>query len=57
MKNKMKKQNKKTSTIQYGNRKCETHARVFSQALLNGNSKIEIRQRNKKKIRSEAGVK
>ena len=46
---------KKASTIQYGYRKCVTHARVFSQALVHGNSKNEIRQRNKKKeIRNEA---
>ena len=40
---------KKARTIQYGNSKCGTHARVFSQTLLHGNSKNEIRQRNKKK--------
>ena len=49
---------KKASTIQNGYRKCGTHARVFSQTLVYGNSKNEIRQRNKKKkIRSEAGAK
>ena len=33
-------------TIQHSDRKCGTHARVFSQTLLHGNSKNEIRQRN-----------
>ena len=32
------------STIQYGYRKLGTHARVFSQTLMHGNSKNEIRQ-------------
>ena len=32
------------STIQYGYRKLGTRARVFSQTLTHGNSKIEIRQ-------------
>ena len=35
---------KRESTIQYGNRKRGTHARVFSQTLTHGNSKNEIRQ-------------
>ena len=30
------------STIQYGYRKCGTHARVFSQTLAHGNSNNEI---------------
>ena len=38
---------KRASIIQYGNRKCRTHARVFSTALAHGNSKNEIRQRQK----------
>ena len=41
----------KASTIQYGYRKWGTRARVFSQTLAHGNSKNEIRQRNK--IRKE----
>ena len=49
--------NKKKRTIQYGYRKYETHERVFSQTLMHGNSKNEIRQRNKMKKRSEEGVK
>ena len=60
VKNTIKKQNKKAQkcTIQYGYRKCGTHARVLSQTLLHGNNKNEIRQRNhKKKMRSEAGAK
>ena len=49
---------KKASPIQYGYRKCGTHARMFSQPLLRGNSKNEIRQRTKKKkIKNEAGAK
>ena len=43
----------KYSTIQYGYRKCGTHAPVFSRTLTNGNSKIEIRQRNKERRRVE----
>ena len=34
------------STIQKGHKKCLTHARVFSKALLNWNSNNKIRQRN-----------
>ena len=34
----------KASSIQYGYRKCGTHARVFSRTLAQGTSKIEIRQ-------------
>ena len=34
---------KKASTIQYGYRKWETHARVFCHTLEHGNSKDEIR--------------
>ena len=37
------------STIQYGYRKRGTHARVFSQTLTHGNSKNEIRQRDKRR--------
>ena len=33
----------KTSTLQYGYRKCGTHAQVFFQTLEDGNSKNEIR--------------
>ena len=29
---------------------CGTHARVFSQPIANGNSKNEIRQKNRKKV-------
>ena len=32
---------KRESSIQYGYRKCETHARVFSRTLGHENSKIE----------------
>ena len=39
---------KKEGTIQYGNRKSGTHARVFSQTLEHGNSKNEIRERKDK---------
>ena len=38
---------KKEGTIQYGYRTWETHAPVFSQTLTHGNSKNEIRQRNR----------
>ena len=38
---------KRASIIQHGNRKCRTHARVFSTTLAHGNSKNEIRQRQK----------
>ena len=38
---------KEEGTIQYGYSKLETHARVFSQTLGHGNSKNEIRQRNR----------
>ena len=38
---------KKECTIQYGYRTLGTHARVFSQTLWHGNSKNEIRQRNR----------
>ena len=34
----------RASSIQYGYRKCGTHARVFHRTLAHGNSKIEIRQ-------------
>ena len=36
---------KKSKTIQYGNTKLETHARLFSQTLAHGKSKNEIRQK------------
>ena len=39
---------RKAITIQYGYRKCGTHARVFSQTLEHGDSKNDIRQRKKK---------
>ena len=40
---------KKEGTIQYGNRTWGTHARVFSQTLAHGNSKNEIRQRDRRR--------
>ena len=46
----------KASSIQYGYRKCGTYARVSSQTLAHGNSKIEIRQlkiKGKKARRNE----
>ena len=42
---------RKASTIHFGCMKCETHAWVFSQTLVNGNRKNEIRQRNRKKVK------
>ena len=39
----------KESTIQYGNRKCRTHALMFTQTLEHGNSKNEIRQTNRRR--------
>ena len=49
------------SIIQCGYRKWGTHARVFSQTLAYGNSKNEIRQRDKKRCvsiaRGKAGTK
>ena len=39
---------KKASTIQYGYRECGTQAHVFSETLVHGNSKNEIRQRNRR---------
>ena len=44
------------NTIQYGNYKLGTHARVFSQTLALGNSKKEKRQRNRKNVIREALV-
>ena len=46
-------------TIQYGYSKCETHAQVFSQTFMHGNSKNEITQRNgrKQEEKSEYGKK
>ena len=38
---------KRASSIQYGYRKLGNHARVFSQTLVHGNSKIELRQLNR----------
>ena len=35
--------------IQYGYRKCVTHARVFSQTVEHGNGKNEIRQINRRR--------
>ena len=43
---------KRASAIQYGYRKCET-LRVFSRTLAHGNSKIEIRQRNRGRRQAE----
>ena len=40
---------KKASPIQYGYRKCGTHARVFSKTLVHWNTKNEIKQRNGRK--------
>ena len=37
----------RTSSMQYGYRKCGNNARVFSQTLAQGNSKTEIRHRNR----------
>ena len=37
----------------YGYRKWGTHARVFSQTLAHGNSKNEIRQRNRQRWKEE----
>ena len=39
---------KKGDTIQYGYRKLGTHAQVFSQTLLHGNSKNEIDEETEK---------
>ena len=50
----------KTSTIQYGNRKCVPRARVFSQTLPHGNSKNEVRHgriRSRQEERREYGNK
>ena len=41
----------KKSTIQYGNRKCGTHARVFSQTLAHGNNKNEDKETEEGKKR------
>ena len=40
---------KQVNSFQYGYRKCGPHARVLSRARGHGNSKIEIRRRNRKK--------
>ena len=40
---------KEEGTIQYGYRKWGTHARMFSQTLAHGNSKNQIRQRNRRR--------
>ena len=40
---------KKEGTIQYGYRTWGTRARVFCQTLEHGNSKNEIRQRNRRR--------
>ena len=47
----------KTSTIQYGYRKCVTHARVFSRTLTHGNSKSERNRRKRQQDRNENGKK
>ena len=44
---------KEEGTIQYGYRKWGTHARAFSQTLVHGNSKNEIRQRNRRRWEEE----
>ena len=46
-------QRKIASTIQYGYRKCVTHARVFFHTLAHGNSKIEIIQRDRGRRQAE----
>ena len=43
----------KAGAIQYGYRKCGTNARVFSQTLAHGNSRNEIRNRYRGRIREE----
>ena len=37
------------ATVQYGYRKCGTHARVFSQTCAHGNKKNKISQKKQKK--------
>ena len=44
---------KKEGTIQNGYRTWGTHARVFSQILAHGNSKNEIRQRDRRRHTEE----
>ena len=44
---------RKASTIQYGYKKCGTHARVFSQTLKHGNSKNE---KEKDEVGKKRGV-
>ena len=46
-------QREKRSTIQYGNRKLGTHARVFSQTLTHGNRNNEIRQWDRLRLTKE----
>ena len=41
---------KRGSTIQYGYSKWGTHARVFFQTLVHGNSRNEIRQRDRRRL-------
>ena len=42
-----------TSSIQYGYIKCGTHAWGFSPTFAHGNSKFEIRQRNRGSVQAE----
>ena len=44
---------KMEGTIQYGWRTWGTHARVFSQTFAHGNSKNEIRQRDRRRHTEE----
>ena len=48
-------QNSEKNTVQYGNKKCGTRARVLSPTLARGNGKNEIRQLSDKK-RSPEGL-
>ena len=44
---------KNASTIQFAYRKCGTQVRVFSRTLVNGNSTIEISQRNRVRMKAD----
>ena len=46
----------KASSIQDGNIKCETHAKMFSQTLAHGNCKNETRQRTQVERRENMEV-
>ena len=43
----------KENTIEYGYRKCGTHARVFPQSFPHGNSKNKIRQMHRGRMSEE----